>query len=133
MSLGNNAAASGGSISYLGGSGKDILGFGDNLAENGTAILHLGSDTAADRVFFDASVGAASGSVIIQNFDASDGDEITVNALSTASVSYSVSGVDDVLVSGVNGTATVTFIIEDTTISALSSSHYNSGTGLVIS
>ena len=133
LSLGNNAAASSGSISYLGGSGKDILGFGDNLAENGTAILHLGSDTAADRVFFDSSVGAASGSVIIQNFDASDGDEITVNALSTASVSYSVSGIDDVLVSGVNGTATVTFIIEDTTISALSSSHYNSGTGLVIS
>ena len=71
--------------------------------------------------------------ILIQNFDASDGDEIIVSGQTTGTVLYSLVGTDDVEVQATNGTATITFTIEDTTISALTSSHYNSGTGLVIS
>ena len=130
--VGNKA----GVVSYAGGTGKDVLGFGGPIFSAfslGYVQVDLGADSAADIIAFEANVAQNDGTILIQNFDASDGDEIIVTGQTTGTVLYSLVGTDDVEVQATNGTATITFTIEDTTISALTSSHYNSGTGLVIS
>ena len=67
---GNFVGARSGNFSYTGGSGSDVLTFGIELAVfSGNVTLNLGSDTAADTVTFQGSIGASGGSVTIKNFN----------------------------------------------------------------
>lgn len=131
---GTSAAISAGFLTYSGGAGTDDITIGDKAAANaGNIAIDLGLDTVGDTVKFQGSVGQSNDTVSIQNFDASDGDEIILIGQSTGSVDYSVVNVNDVEVSAPSGTATVVFTIRDTTVAALTSAHFDSTSGLVIS
>ncbi|MDB2403438.1 hypothetical protein N9W16_00490 [bacterium] len=123
--------AYGGTVTYTGGAGRDILGFGDTVAHSGTLRVDLGADATADYIFFDDGNIGSSGTVTIQNFDQSDGDEIVIAGITTGNIGYTQNGAD-VDVASTGGANTVTFRIDDTTVGALTSGHYNSSTGLVI-
>ena len=55
-------------VSYIGGSGKDDLTFGDGAAYSGTINVDLGTDAIADKVTFGGSI-ARGGTFTIQNFN----------------------------------------------------------------
>ena len=81
--VGDNAASSGGSLDFTGGSGADHLSFGENLAFNGgSASLNLRPDTVSggvtDTIQFRGTLGnefrdsRSSGTIKIANFDYAD-------------------------------------------------------------
>jgi len=94
-------------------------------------LVDLGADSTADYVFFEDGDIGSGGTLTIQNFDQSDGDEVVIAGITTGNVSYTQAG-SDVDVSSTGGAGTVTITISDTTVSAITSGHYNSSTGLVI-
>ena len=101
------------------------------MGNSSTVLVDLGTDSAADYVFFEDGDIGSGGTLTIQNFDQSDGDEVVIAGITTGNVSYTQAA-SDVDVSSTGGAGTVTITISDTTVSAITSGHYNSSTGLVI-
>ena len=105
---GAGAGASSGTLVYTGGSGSDVLTFGDQFAASGTAVLDLGSDTAAETVTFQGSIGAGSGSVTILNYNYNH-DLIDVPAGVTADVSELSNLFSSIIWTDSSGNYTITF------------------------
>ncbi|MAW51964.1 MAG: hypothetical protein CME01_03980 [Geminicoccus sp.] len=129
--IGGQNLAFSATFTYTGGTGRDALGFGRGVGNSSTVLVDLGADSTADYVFFEDGDIGSGGTLTIQNFDQSDGDEVVIAGITTGNVSYTQAG-SDVDVSSTGGAGTVTITISDTTVSAITSGHYNSSTGLVI-
>ena len=86
LSAGNDAGAYSGDLRYTGGTGSDVLTFGDSLAITGGNVqLDLGSDTAADIVTFQGTIGKSGGSVTIKNFNY---NHDTIDVAASASTTF---------------------------------------------
>ena len=101
-------AADFGFLTYTGGSGRDILTFDNKVGYGGTVNLDLGSDTAAETVTFQGTIGKYGGSVTIKNYNYNH-DKIDVPAGVTADTSELSTFLSNITWTDSSGDYTITF------------------------